>query len=565
MSQKVGLTVKKPENRGKDTVSKKPKADISRPGPMASPVEQILHLQRTIGNRAVTRLIQSGALQAKLKIGKPNDIYEKEADHMADRLMRMSEGELAPAPASSPSPKRQEKIRINSLIQRQPDEEEEAQAKLQVQRQKEEEEEPVQARLIQKQPEEEPIQSKFIPKKENNETATSTLDSGFESRLNSTKGSGNPLPDNTRNFMENRFGADFSSVKIHTDSNAVQMNKALNAQAFTCGNDIYFNSGKYNPNTSSGKHLLAHELTHTVQQCSQQKSFGQKISLQSSSGYHLTGPTDYLVEQYDPLKSIGPVDLDTGNCTLGAKLINLKLVGILDTKVTLDQVLKAFYTKKTETKISPLSQPIKFVYGLLKYRKRNNYATTKSQVLKAKLLSFGTAYWGFGKKVSSGSVISRPVYYLYRSSKQIKKHGYMVMTASYGEEYTYFFYPKTKPISGFKNSYKKNYKFIRNACNQYYLRLFVEYLKKNLPGSILISSKNAGRIKVKEKTTTRALVRGKSYVVADPDHFYVIKVTDINNTNITYNRYDPRLGYARAITSNLKNLKKIESFYEYIK
>src|SRR5690606_10069691 len=56
------------------------------------------------------------------------------------------------------------------------------------------------------------------------------------------------------------------NVNIHTDSQAVEMNKSLGAQAFTYGNDIYFNQGKYNPDSASGKHLLAHELTHTIQQ-----------------------------------------------------------------------------------------------------------------------------------------------------------------------------------------------------------------------------------------------------------------------------------------------------------
>ncbi|MEP7252326.1 MAG: DUF4157 domain-containing protein, partial [Ginsengibacter sp.] len=62
------------------------------------------------------------------------------------------------------------------------------------------------------------------------------------------------------------FSSDFSSVKIHNDSTSVQMNESLNAQAFTHGSDIYFNSGKYNSDSTSGKHLLAHELTHVVQQ-----------------------------------------------------------------------------------------------------------------------------------------------------------------------------------------------------------------------------------------------------------------------------------------------------------
>jgi len=70
----------------------------------------------------------------------------------------------------------------------------------------------------------------------------------------------------TRSEMEKGFGADFSNVTIHTDANAENLSKQLGAQAFTTGNDIYFNEGKYDPNTKQGKHLLAHELTHTIQQ-----------------------------------------------------------------------------------------------------------------------------------------------------------------------------------------------------------------------------------------------------------------------------------------------------------
>jgi hypothetical protein len=88
----------------------------------------------------------------------------------------------------------------------------------------------------------------------------------IERSLDASKGSGSPLPDQTRGQMENSFASDFSAVKIHTDERAVQMNKELGAQAFTHGNDIYFGSGNYNTDHTAGKHLLAHELTHVVQQ-----------------------------------------------------------------------------------------------------------------------------------------------------------------------------------------------------------------------------------------------------------------------------------------------------------
>ncbi|MEP6928445.1 MAG: DUF4157 domain-containing protein, partial [Flavobacterium sp.] len=90
--------------------------------------------------------------------------------------------------------------------------------------------------------------------------------SNLEGTLNSSKGGGSPLSGKVKTEMESGFGADFTNVRIHNDSTAVQMNKQLGAQAFATGNNIYFNEGKYNPNSQSGKHLLAHELTHTVQQ-----------------------------------------------------------------------------------------------------------------------------------------------------------------------------------------------------------------------------------------------------------------------------------------------------------
>ncbi len=86
------------------------------------------------------------------------------------------------------------------------------------------------------------------------------------SQISSTRGKGSGMDTSTLSFMENRFGTDFSNVNIHTGDYAVQMSRNLNAQAFTVGSDIYFNSGKYNPLSDSGKHLLAHELTHTIQQ-----------------------------------------------------------------------------------------------------------------------------------------------------------------------------------------------------------------------------------------------------------------------------------------------------------
>lgn len=111
-----------------------------------------------------------------------------------------------------------------------------------------------------------PLSSFFIQKKQSSTNNTAVAGDTISSEIQSTKGSGNVMSDSTKSFMESRFGADFSNVKIHTGNYASQLSKDLNAQAFTVGNNIYFNEGKYSPDSFAGKHLLAHELTHTLQQ-----------------------------------------------------------------------------------------------------------------------------------------------------------------------------------------------------------------------------------------------------------------------------------------------------------
>ena len=93
----------------------------------------------------------------------------------------------------------------------------------------------------------------------------------IERNIGRMQGGGKPLDDQSRTFFEQRMEADFSNVRIHTDTNAIQTSRDINARAFTVGNNIAFNSGEYNPNTAVGKHLLAHELTHTIQQGQQQR------------------------------------------------------------------------------------------------------------------------------------------------------------------------------------------------------------------------------------------------------------------------------------------------------
>ena len=87
-----------------------------------------------------------------------------------------------------------------------------------------------------------------------------------ETAIAGARGAGQPLDSNVRGQMETSFGADFGGVRVHTGSEADTLNRAVHARAFTTGHDIFFRTGEYNPQSSGGRELLAHELTHVVQQ-----------------------------------------------------------------------------------------------------------------------------------------------------------------------------------------------------------------------------------------------------------------------------------------------------------
>jgi hypothetical protein len=87
-----------------------------------------------------------------------------------------------------------------------------------------------------------------------------------EQMIQSARGSGKQLDKGVRSQMESSFGSDFGGVRVHTDTNADALNQTLNARAFTTGQDIFFRQGNYDPGSSNGRELLAHELTHVVQQ-----------------------------------------------------------------------------------------------------------------------------------------------------------------------------------------------------------------------------------------------------------------------------------------------------------
>ncbi|MGI9102233.1 MAG: eCIS core domain-containing protein [Terriglobales bacterium] len=112
--------------------------------------------------------------------------------------------------------------------------------------------------------------------------APATAPSSVTRALNSP---GQRLDSGTRSFMESRFGRDLGGVRIHTDSQAADSARDVNAHAYTVGNHIVFDRGKYDPGSHNGRHLLAHELAHTVQQNGLQRS-ADGISVGEAPEYH---------------------------------------------------------------------------------------------------------------------------------------------------------------------------------------------------------------------------------------------------------------------------------------
>jgi hypothetical protein len=240
-------------------------------------------------------------VQAKLTVGQPGDKFEKEADTAADKVVqKLATPEAAqaqaptqtqaPASASTPasaSPSAARAATATPQISPLTTNQEEK-----VQKEESEEEKGVLQREFAGGPPAQP--SGEAPTQPSGNASPQPASPGIETSLSASKGSGAPLPDNTRTQMESAFNTDFSQVRIHQESDAVAMNKSLGAHAFTTGNDIYFNAGKYAPTNKDGQHLLAHELTHVVQQngaaptTSSALSAGSALSASPASS---TGPT----------------------------------------------------------------------------------------------------------------------------------------------------------------------------------------------------------------------------------------------------------------------------------
>lgn len=207
--------------------------------PPRSPVHAVLRLQQTIGNQAIQRLIQSRNLQAKLSISHPGDIYEQEADRVAEHVMRM--------PQRIPEDAEYEKAAEGTIVQRKcacgPETGEGcAQCK---------------------------VEKSQMLQRSAGSASSESAHSGSEAPAiirDVLHSSGQRLDAGTRAFFEPRFGHDFSHVRVHTDARAAESARAINAHAYTVGPNIALAANMYRPKTREGRLLIAHELTHVLQQ-----------------------------------------------------------------------------------------------------------------------------------------------------------------------------------------------------------------------------------------------------------------------------------------------------------
>lgn len=233
----------------------KPDRAMPRPAHTQNP---LLTHQQAVGNQAMQRFAQSCPLrlpspslcpfggvchtcparvQAKLTINEPGDKYEQEADQVAEQVMRM------------PDPATMERTAVAEQAQGSRFQRGCSECDEELRRQPEEEEE-----------EEEILQAKP------SHGVTPELAPDEQTRINAMRGAGQPLSESVRSFFEPRFGYDFSQVRVYTDERAVDIAQSLNAKALTVGQNVIFGAGQYSPETTAGEMVLAHELTHVVQQ-----------------------------------------------------------------------------------------------------------------------------------------------------------------------------------------------------------------------------------------------------------------------------------------------------------
>ena len=238
----------------------------TRPARSTKPAGRAAHGAETSEqNRVAVAQALGHAVQPKLSLGRTDDPQEAQADRVASQVMTGGVALSAGGGGEAIQRKCAGCEEEDSQIRRAP---------AQDARQMEEDE---------KRKKPPPEEEQSVQRKEGNgATVSSAGDSGggaadtaasggavsgvTAARINSQRGAGVPLPNAERNFFEPRFGSSFAQVRVHADSESAHLAHDLDARAFTVGRDVFFGSGEYRPGTSDGRHLMAHELTHVLQQ-----------------------------------------------------------------------------------------------------------------------------------------------------------------------------------------------------------------------------------------------------------------------------------------------------------
>lgn len=203
---------------------------------------QVLSLQRTVGNRAVQRLLAGRAVQTRLSVNAPGDVYEQEADAVARQVVASLAGPTAAGDAG---------------VQRHPEAEDDERILTK----------PVSVQRMDPPVSDEDDEVAMAkPSLQRQEDGPTPVEPEVESAIGAARGGGAPMDGGVRGAMEGAFGVDFGGVRIHTGAQSDALNQAVQARAFTTGQDIFFRQGEYDPGSQGGKELLAHELTHVVQQ-----------------------------------------------------------------------------------------------------------------------------------------------------------------------------------------------------------------------------------------------------------------------------------------------------------
>lgn len=265
-------------------------------GPSKTEASSVASLHRSVGNQAVKELRETGEFQTNLDVSDPNDRAEREARRVADRVMRMPDPTAkVDTQERAPSDGVQ---RMCSRCQRRyaqdkplncreceaelqqaptgetPDITADVSGDVRLQRMCAEctnrlkRGEPLNCPECEKELQRTPSSGRDSKETRDHSSDRSSRQPGGDSLAFEARkaGVGRRLDPATRRSLEPRFGYDFGGVRIHTGRRPDELSRSINARAFTRGSDIYFAHGEYQPNTPSGRRLLAHELTHTIQQ-----------------------------------------------------------------------------------------------------------------------------------------------------------------------------------------------------------------------------------------------------------------------------------------------------------